>query len=114
LRTSEQVVVQLQDLKISNNSDQAQERLEDWASAGSHQTISQQREPPEPRDRLMQLDLDEDEDGEITPGLDRRDTEARMEGRGEAFQSGAERAATWQCESLQDLPEAHRLRRRFT
>ncbi|PVH72662.1 hypothetical protein DL98DRAFT_595823 [Cadophora sp. DSE1049] len=113
LRAIKQAVVQLQDLKPSHTTDQVQQRLVRSASVEDPQAITQQREPPDSRDELMRQDSDDDED-DIASGLSRRDTEARIEGRGDVGQSGAERAATWQYERLQDPPEAHRMRRRFT
>lgn len=55
----------------------------------------------------------EGEDDDIISGLNRRDTEAQIVGRG-GGQENMERAATWQDDRLKDLPAAHRLRRRFT
>ncbi|KAK0099659.1 hypothetical protein ONS96_008155 [Cadophora gregata f. sp. sojae] len=102
LRAIKQVAVHLQDLKPGCPSDQAHERLVGSGSVDEHEVVAEQN--PD----------DEGDDDEIALGVNRRDTESRMEGRGIVGQSDAERAATWQCDHLQNPPEAHRLKRRFT
>ncbi|KAG4434181.1 hypothetical protein IFR05_010339 [Cadophora sp. M221] len=75
----------------------------------------QRTESSDSSNRLIQQDPDAggDKDDNVS-GLSRRDTEARIEGRGGGGQETMERAVTWQDDRLQDLSAAHRLRRRFT
>ncbi|KAH7393575.1 hypothetical protein BKA64DRAFT_676526 [Cadophora sp. MPI-SDFR-AT-0126] len=117
LRAVAQAAIQLQDLKTKTSctNNQAQERLFEVTSANDFQGSAQQREPSNSRVRLMeQTSNDDEEDDDVVSGLNRRDTEAGIEGRGDGEQGGGERAATWQYESIQEPPEAQRLRRRFT
>lgn len=80
LRAVNQAAINLEALKSGNAADQTRERLVESAPADNHEGSAQQRDSPEPRDTLMQHDSgNEDEHNDTVSGLNRRDTEPRID-----------------------------------
>ncbi|KAH7321897.1 hypothetical protein BKA65DRAFT_513218 [Rhexocercosporidium sp. MPI-PUGE-AT-0058] len=103
------------ELQESNTTSQSRRPSAENLSTADIQIHQQRRESSDSGNRLMQHDADHDgEEDDIVSGISRRDTEARIEGRGAGGQGSTERAATWQYDHLQDPPDGHRLRRRLT
>ncbi|KAH6698951.1 hypothetical protein BKA61DRAFT_621723 [Leptodontidium sp. MPI-SDFR-AT-0119] len=104
------IVIELQE---SNTTNETQRPRSENMSNTDRET-HQRTELSDSGNGHRQQDPDiEGEDDDIISGLNRRDTEAQIVGRG-GGQENMERAATWQDDRLKDLPAAHRLRRRFT